>query len=120
MNLHESSEFTELIRDTAEKMELPESHVEKDYWVTYSLRELSKSDYAEIAVFKGGTSLSKGYRLIDRFSEDIDLAILPTGLSQNQIKSRIRNVHKAASQHLTCIKGHDNESKGSKFISYSS
>lgn len=60
MDLHESPEFVGLIRDTAEKMNLPESHVEKDYWVTYSLRALSKSPYSEDAVFKGGTSLSKG------------------------------------------------------------
>ena len=115
MNLHESPEFIDLIRDTAEKIGLPESHVEKDYWVTYSLRELSQSPHAKIVVFKGGTSLSKGYRLIDRFSEDIDLAVLPMGLSANQISRKIRSVHKAASQHLTCIEGHEKESKGSKF-----
>lgn len=115
MNLHDHPEFIDLIRDTAEKMGLPESHVEKDYWVTYSLRELSQSPQSEWVVFKGGTSLSKGYRLIDRFSEDIDLAIVPTGLSPNQIKRKIKQVHKASSQHLNCIEGHDQESKGSMF-----
>lgn len=96
-------------------MGLPESHVEKDYWVTYSLRELSRPPHSQSVVFKGGTSLSKGYRLIARFSEDIDLAIVPTGLSPNQIKRKIKQVHKAASQHLSCIEGHDQESKGSMF-----
>lgn len=115
MNLHDHPEFIDLIRDTAEKMGLPESHVEKDYWVTYSLRELSQSPHSQWVVFKGGTSLSKGYRLIDRFSEDIDLAIVPTGLSKNQINRKIKQVHNAASQHLTRIDGHPNQSKGSTF-----
>ena len=70
MDLHEHPEFLGLIRDTAEMMGLPESHIEKDYWVTYSLRALSQSPYSQRAVLKGGTSLSKGYKLIDRFSED--------------------------------------------------
>lgn len=113
--MHDQPEFIDLIRDTAEHMGLPESHIEKDYWVTYSLKRLSQSPHSKDVVFKGGTSLSKGYRLIDRFSEDIDLAILPTGLSQSQIKRKIKRVHEAASQDLTCIDGHDQESKGSKF-----
>ena len=115
MDLHEHPEFLGLIRDTAEMMGLPESHIEKDYWVTYSLRALSQSPYSQRAVFKGGTSLSKGYKLIDRFSEDIDLAVLPTGLSKNQIKRKVLQVHNAASQHLDCIEGHPQESKGSTF-----
>ncbi|TPD60033.1 nucleotidyl transferase AbiEii/AbiGii toxin family protein [Emcibacter nanhaiensis] len=85
MKLHEDEEaFQELIVATAQHIGLPEVHVEKDYWVTKALKNLSESDYARDAVFKGGTSLSKAYRLIDRFSEDIDLAIFSEGRSRGQ------------------------------------
>jgi hypothetical protein len=49
--------------------------IEKDWWVTLVLKALFQSAYAYHLVFKGGTSLSKGYKLINRFSEDIDLAL---------------------------------------------
>ena len=49
--------------------------IEKDWWVTLVLKALFQSAYANYLVFKGGTSLSKGYKLINRFSEDIDLAL---------------------------------------------
>lgn len=49
--------------------------IEKDWWVTLVLKALFQSAYASHLVFKGGTSLSKGYKLINRFSEDIDLAL---------------------------------------------
>ncbi len=54
---------------------LPPFAIEKDAWVTLVLRMLFASDLNENIVFKGGTSLSKVYDLIERFSEDIDLAI---------------------------------------------
>ena len=52
-----------------------ENAVEKDWWVTIILKALFQSSCADSLVFKGGTSLSKGWGLINRFSEDIDLAI---------------------------------------------
>ena len=58
----------------AQKGILPNA-IEKDYWVSMVLRALFKQQYAYAFVFKGGTSLSKGWGLIERFSEDIDLAI---------------------------------------------
>ena len=54
---------------------------EKDYWVTQVLRCLV-ANHHDAFVFKGGTSLSKAYRCIDRFSEDIDILILNQGLSK--------------------------------------
>ena len=68
--------FNELIETTAGVLRIPAVFIEKDYWVTYILNRLSKSIYKETAIFKGGTSLSKAYKIIDRFSEDIDLAII--------------------------------------------
>ena len=49
--------------------------VEKDWWVTAVLRAIFCLPYAQHLSFKGGTSLSKCWHLIDRFSEDIDIAI---------------------------------------------
>ncbi len=59
-----------------EKMGLQAASVEKDFWVCWTLRELfSMPNIGEHLTFKGGTSLSKGWGLIERFSEDIDLVI---------------------------------------------
>lgn len=49
--------------------------IEKDWWVSVTLKALFQTDCAGSLIFKGGTSLSKGWGLIERFSEDIDLAI---------------------------------------------
>lgn len=49
--------------------------IEKDWWVTVTLKALFQADCSESLIFKGGTSLSKGFNIIERFSEDIDLAI---------------------------------------------
>lgn len=49
--------------------------IEKDWWVSVTLKTLFQTDCADNLIFKGGTSLSKGWNLIERFSEDIDLAI---------------------------------------------
>jgi len=51
--------------------------IEKDWWVTLTLKALFQSKYREFIVFKGGTSLSKSWNLIARFSEDIDIALDP-------------------------------------------
>jgi predicted nucleotidyltransferase component of viral defense system len=49
--------------------------IEKDWWVCAVLQVLFSSQYWEYLAFKGGTSLSKGWNMIDRASEDIDIAI---------------------------------------------
>lgn len=49
--------------------------IEKDWWVTVTLKALFQTDCSDSLIFKGGTSLSKGFNIIERFSEDIDLAI---------------------------------------------
>jgi hypothetical protein len=54
---------------------LPAIAIEKDWWVTLCLKASFFLPYSKHIVFKGGTSLSKGWDLIERFSEDIDLAI---------------------------------------------
>jgi len=54
---------------------LPSAAIEKDFWVTLVLESVFEFEQAENMVFKGGTSLSKGWNLIQRFSEDVDLAV---------------------------------------------
>ena len=63
-------------REAAARMGLPPHVIEKDFWVCWTLKRLfSLESLKENLLFKGGTSLSKAYRLIRRFSEDIDISI---------------------------------------------
>lgn len=64
-----------ILEQTAIKQGLPKQAVEKDLWVTAVIQLLFSLPCADNLVFKGGTSLSKVWKLINRFSEDIDLAI---------------------------------------------
>jgi hypothetical protein len=65
----------EIINQVSAKTGLLPTAIEKDWWVMIALKAIYSSEYAKHLVFKGGTSLSKSYGLIERFSEDIDLAI---------------------------------------------
>jgi hypothetical protein len=66
---------------TAERMRLSPQIIEKDFWVCWALRELfALPDIGSMLIFKGGTSLSKAYRLIERFSEDVDVSMDRAGL----------------------------------------
>jgi hypothetical protein len=70
------AELTDLYNATAVVTDMPVAVVEKDFWVCYTLDHLfQRSDFREGIVFKGGTSLSKAFGLISRFSEDIDLIL---------------------------------------------
>jgi len=68
-------EKVELINQMHEETKLPQVIIEKDLWVTVVLRALFALPYSENLSFKGGTSLSKCWNLIERFSEDVDIAI---------------------------------------------
>src|SRR5271157_3309364 len=59
--------------------------LEKDFWVCWLLGILFESEFADSLVFKGGTSLSKVFGVIDRFSEDIDLSLSPSFLGLSEI-----------------------------------
>jgi len=75
MNLHSDQKvFTEAIQAASDHFKILPVFIEKDYWITLVLNRLAKSGYKNSVVFKGGTSLSKGYKLINRFSEDVDIA----------------------------------------------
>jgi predicted nucleotidyltransferase component of viral defense system len=116
MILHtNTADFLALITFTAKHFNIIPAFVEKDYWITLALSRLSHSDNVENAVFKGGTSLSKGYRIINRFSEDIDIAIINENLSGNAVKTKIRNIEKEITIELTEIVEEGITSKGSMF-----
>lgn len=117
MNLHSNKTlFENIIRATSEKYKINPIFIEKDYWITKALYHLSISEYSENVVFKGGTSLSKAYQIIQRFSEDIDIAILhQESFTGNQVKSLIRNVEKSLATDLEEIEYNNLTSKGSRF-----
>jgi len=71
-----SNERAEIFMETAAQKGVSPGVVEKDFWVTWVLgRIFASSSLSDIILFKGGTSLSKIFGLIERFSEDIDLII---------------------------------------------
>lgn len=72
--LHDHSEFEALIQIVSDQKSIVPQLVEKDYWIMHCLWGLQQSLTFEL---KGGTSLSKGYQIIDRFSEDLDIRIHP-------------------------------------------
>ena len=119
MTLHHNQElFSELIVRTSEMLKMPEIYIEKDYWVTYILYALSQmdADIQDKVVFKGGTSLSKAHRLIERFSEDIDLAVVAEGLNGNQTKKLLKTLEKSLAQlPLEEIAEHPQMTKGSEY-----
>ena len=87
--LHNHSEFPDLIRIVAAHKGIDPALVEKDYWIMQSLYGLQQSGVT--FELKGGTSLSKGLKIINRFSEDIDIHINPPAdrnvkIGRNQTK----------------------------------
>lgn len=96
MNLHHNRELLQdAILATAEHLGIRAIYVEKDYWVTVALYAIFHSDIANQYVFKGGTALSKCYKLIERFSEDIDLVVLRHETdTDGQLKKKIRAASK--------------------------
>ena len=82
---------------------LPRLAIEKDWWVTVVLMAISKTKYSDLYSFKGGTSLSKGWNLIERFSEDADIAIKREGrFSINgDTKSQLAKVRRSSRHYIT-------------------
>lgn len=72
---HTKAERVALLQRAEEKFKINQLALEKDCWVTMVLKALFKCSCSENLIFKGGTSLSKGWNLIERFSEDIDLSV---------------------------------------------
>lgn len=113
---HDMKLFSDILRVASQRLEIKSEFVEKDYWITLVLSRLSQSNYSNESVFKGGTSLSKAYNLIERFSEDVDIAIInDTNKTGNKIKTMIRAIEKEITPDLTRLKMDAVTSKGSKF-----
>jgi hypothetical protein len=80
VNLFEHPDFEQAILQAAEhfrERKLRPAIIEKDYYVTEALRVIADNAGDKI-IFKGGTSLAKGWNLIQRFSEDVDIFLDPT------------------------------------------
>ncbi len=95
---------TRLFSETSRQIGLPSSAAsEKDWWVVHTLAVIFSMDCASSLVFKGGTSLSKGWNLIQRFSEDIDLALDREflGFSGELQKSDIRRLRKRSFEYIS-------------------
>lgn len=117
MKLHEDQKlFSDTLRAASHHFAIKLEFVEKDYWISLILSRLAKSRYFKESVFKGGTSLSKAYNLIERFSEDVDIAIInddkKTG---NEVKTIIRNIEREITVDLNELKVDGVTSKGSRF-----
>ena len=108
-------QFSDAIRAASEHLNIAPIYIEKDYWITKILQQLSKTPQADNTVWKGGTSLSKGYRLIDRFSSDIDVAVLAEGMNGNQIKTLISKVSKGMTAGIAETEMPGETSKGSRY-----
>lgn len=102
MRLHENKEvFRQAIQATADRLRIRAVYVEKDYWVTLALKVIFASEVGEDVVFKGGTALSKCFRTIQRFSEDIDLVMLRRqGESNSGMRAKLRKAAKCIAQPL--------------------
>lgn len=88
-----------VFEQTAIRIKLPVASIEKDFWVTEILNILFSLPYADKMVFKGGTSLSKVWGVIRRFSEDIDIAIDRSmfGIEGDVTKKQLKKLRKASS-----------------------
>jgi hypothetical protein len=87
----------DVINQTVVRKKLPPEAIEKDVWVTAVLRSLFALPYSEQISFKGGTSLSKCWNVIERFSEDVDIAInreyfgfVGENLSKRDVNKKLR------------------------------
>lgn len=117
MILHENKMlFSDIIRFASELLKIDEIYIEKDYWITRSLQRMAQNNNAEKVVFKGGTSLSKAYRITNRFSEDIDIAVIDANsFSGNQLKMLIKRLAKDMADGLDENVVQGVTSKGSRF-----
>ena len=95
----------EILNQATELTGLPAVAIEKDWWVTLALNASFSLPYSNHIIFKGGTSLSKGWNLIERFSEDIDLAIDRKffGFDGDISKTQIKNLRKQSCEFISMV-----------------
>ena len=102
MNLHlDKNEFKKAVDFTSNSMGISAIYVEKDYWLTYALYTVFNNEIGKDTIFKGGTSLSKCYNMIDRFSEDIDLVVLRReGETDTKLKAKLKAISKVVETYM--------------------
>ena len=102
LNLSKEDRLTTL-NNAYKKIGLPPKSIEKDWWVTMTLRALFQCECAGHIVFKGGTSLSKAWNIIERFSEDIDIAIDRKlfGFDGELSKKQINNLRRMSCSYIS-------------------
>ena len=114
MRLFEHADFEQAIIQAAEHFAaqgLRPAIIEKDYYVTEALRVIAATGINNSIIFKGGTSLSKGWNLIQGFSEDIDIFLDPLAfeppLGKNAIDRKLKRLRGAVAAHpaLTFVEG---------------
>ena len=107
MRLYEHADFRQLIVRVANERNVTEAWVEKDYYLTEVLRLIAQT-YPKETVLKGGTSLSKGWQLLERISEDIDLFLDPEAFPAPPRKPMIgaKTIDKKFSRLKETIKAH--------------
>lgn len=88
----------EALRLAADRSGRPAHLLEKDVWVVWALQHLYSSPFADSLVFKGGTSLSKAYGVIQRFSEDVDLTYDIRALADDLVGQRVEALPDSTSQ----------------------
>ena len=117
MNLHENKKlFTDAVLAASDLLDILPVYVEKDYWITRTLKMMALNESAEILVFKGGTSLFKGYGIGCRFSEDIDIAISGAdAMTGNQLKTFIKKIAKEMTAGMDEVDVPGVTSKGSRY-----
>jgi predicted nucleotidyltransferase component of viral defense system len=105
LKLFEHPDFEQAIIRTAKHFHLlglREAVIEKDYYVTEALRIIQQTA-GDRVIFKGGTSLSKGWNIIQRFSEDVDIFFDPTAfepsLGKNGINRELKKLRQAVEGH---------------------
>lgn len=92
--LHERRDFGQLIAIVAEQRGIDPTLVEKDYWIMHCLWGLQAQGFR--FELKGGTSLSKGFGIIHRFSEDIDIRVEPPGNPEVKVGRNQAGTHRLA------------------------
>ena len=92
---NDSKAFTNIIQETAKHFKILGEYVEKDYWLVLLLKQILSNDLDY--VFKGGTSLSKCFHLINRFSEDIDISysVSYDDIGSSDINRKFKGITKA-------------------------
>ena len=119
MTFHNDKEFADAIEAASQHFNINSVLIEKDYWVCYVLKNLSQSEYMNKVVFKGGTSLSKAFNCIERFSEDIDFALLnEEKLSNDKCNKLMKKIEPEITQELKQEESNPRDKMEKKRVKY--